>query len=114
MVEVVAPVSIAGTGISGVVSLNSSSNNARLTNQPTDTGVESLAIATCGYVQKNAITIPDGKELKTYDATFVTDVTWNGTQIVVKKRTLEFTKGVLTDVKNAASNTINTVAYTPS
>ena len=114
LVEVVAPVSLTGTGITGLVHLNASSNNARLTNQPTDTGVESLAIATCGYVQKNAITIPEGKTLQTKNITIVSDVQWNGTQIIVKKQNLEFTKGVLTNVTNAANGIINTVAYTPS
>lgn len=94
--------------------LAAAANNAKLYNQPTDTNEDSLAIATCGYVQKNAITTPEGKELKTYDATFVSDVTWDGTKIIVRKMTLEFTKGVLTAVKNAASRTIDTVAYTPS
>ena len=93
--------------------LTANANNSKLSNQPTETNEDSLAIATCGYVQKNAITIPDGKELKTYDVTFVSDVTWDGTKIVVKKSVLEFTKGVLTAVKNAASSTINTVAYSP-
>ena len=59
------------------------------------------------------MTVPEGKELKTYDATFVSDVTWNGTQIVVKKQKLEFTKGVLTNVTNVANGTIDTVAYSP-
>ena len=63
MVEVVAPVSVSGTGTSGLVRLNATANNARLTNQPTDTGEESLAIATCGYVQKNSLTVPEGKTL---------------------------------------------------
>ena len=98
----------------GSIIINAAANNSKLANQPTDTDENSLAIATCGYVQKNAITIPNGKELKTYDVTFVSDVTWDGTKIVVKKRVLEFTKGVLTAVKNAASSTINTVAYSPS
>lgn len=113
LVEVVAPVSIDGVG-TGIIHLNATANKARLTNQPTDTGKESLAIATCGYVQKNALTVPDGKELKTYDAAFVSDVKWDGTKIIVNKRVLEFTNGVLTAVKNAASNTIDTVAYSPS
>ena len=94
--------------------LSAAANNSKLANQPTDTDENSLAIATCGYVQKNAITIPNGKELKTYDITFVSDVRWDGTKIIVNKRVLEFTKGVLTAVKNAASTTINTVAYSPS
>lgn len=108
---------IAGATIdaqNSAILLKAPENSALLQNQPTDTNEESFAIATCGYVRKNAITIPDGKELKTYSMTVVSDVTWNGTQIVVQKKTFEFTKGVLTAVKNAASNTINTVAYTPS
>ena len=113
MVEVVAPVSLAGTGTSGLVRLNATANKAKLTSQPTETAEGSLAIATCGYVQKNSLTVPEGKELKTYYATVVSDVTWDGTKIIVKKMTLEFTKGVLTAVKNAAQSTIDTVAYSP-
>lgn len=94
--------------------LAASANNSKLANQPTDTDENSRAIATCGYVQKNAITIPNGKELKTYDITYVSDVTWDGTKIIVKKRVLEFTKGVLTAERSAASTTIKTVAYSPS
>ena len=73
-----------------------------------------MAIATVGWVKEKALTVPDGKQLKTYNVTFVSDVTWDGTKIVVKKLVLEFTKGVLTAVKNGASTTINTVAYSPS
>ena len=87
-------------------------NKAQLANSPsTDGTAPDLAIATVGWVKEKAITVPDGKKLKTYSATVVSDVTWNGTQIVVKKMVLEFTNGVLTAVKNASSNTINTVAY---
>ena len=97
-----------------IVLITADANNAMLAKQPTDTNEDSLAIATCGYVQKNAITTPEGKELKTYNVTFVSDVKWDGTKIIVEKRVLEFTKGVLTAVKNAASRTIDTVAYSPS
>ena len=94
--------------------LAASANNSKLANQPTDTDENSLAIATCGYVQKNAITIPNGKELKTQNITVVTNVTWNGTQIVVEKKNLEFTNGVLTDWGYVSSSKINTVAYNAS
>ena len=90
-------------------------NKAQLANSPsTDGTAPDLAIATVGWVKEKAITVPDGKKLKTYDATFVSDVTWNGTQIIVNKMTLEFTNGVLTAVKNASPNKIDTVAYSPS
>lgn len=92
-----------------------SPNKAQLANSPsTDGTAPDLAIATVGWVKEKALTVPDGKKLKTYDATFVSDVTWNGTQIIVNKRTLEFTNGVLTAVKNASPNKIDTVAYSPS
>ena len=90
-------------------------NKARLEVSPsTDGTAPDLAIATVGWVKEKAITVPDGKELKTYYATVVSDVTWNGTQIIVNKKTLEFTNGVLTAVKNASPNKIDTVAYSPS
>ena len=103
------------TGNNNEVVIGAQQNKAQLTNSPsTDGTAPDLAIATVGWVKEKAITVPDGKELKTYYATIVSDVTWNGTQIVVKKMVLEFTNGVLTAVKNASSNTINTVAYSPS
>ena len=95
-----------------ILQIVASPNKAQLANSPsTDGTAPDLAIATVGWVKEKAITVPDGKALKTYDATFVSDVTWNGTQIIVNKRTLEFTNGVLTAVKNASPNKINTVAY---
>lgn len=93
------------------VTLEAPQNSAQLTESPSTDGAPDLAIATVGWVKGKAITVPDGKELKTYSATVVSDVTWNGTQIVAKKMVLEFTNGVLTAVKNASSTTINTVAY---
>lgn len=98
-----------------ILQLVASPNKAQLANSPsTDGSAPDLAIATVGWVKEKAITVPDGKELKTYYATIVSDVTWNGTQIIVNKRTLEFTNGVLTAVKNASPNKIDTVAYSPS
>lgn len=46
--------------------------------------------------------------------TIVSDVQWTGTQIKVKKQQLEFSNGVLTNVKAAADGIIDTVAYTAS
>lgn len=95
----------------GSIIINANANNSKLANQPTDTNENSLAIATCGYVQKNAITIPEGKTLQTQNITVVTNVTWNGTQLVIEKKNLEFTNGVLTDWRYASSSKIDTVAY---
>lgn len=94
-----------------IVLLTADANNAMLSKQPTQTNEDSLAIATCGYVQKNAITLPEGKTPITQDVTIVSDVTWDGTRIVVNKKKLEFSKGVLTAVTNLATSYINTVAY---
>lgn len=41
----------------------------------------------------------------------MSDVTWDGTQIRIKKQKLEFSNGVLTNVSNVADGAINTVAY---
>lgn len=102
-------------GNNNIFQIVATQNQAQLANSPsTDGTAPDLAIATVGWVKEKAITVPDGKTLKTYSATVVSDVTWNGTQIVVDKRTLEFTNGVLTAVKNASPNKINTVAYSPS
>ena len=95
----------------GSIIINANANNSRLANQPTETNENSLAIATCGYVQKNAITIPEGKTLQTQNITVVTNVTWNGTQLVIEKKNLEFTNGVLTDWRYVSSSKIDTVAY---
>lgn len=104
----------AGITVGDGVTLEAPQNAAQLTESPSTDGAPDLAIATVGWVKGKAITVPDGKELKTYYATVVSDVTWNGTQIIVNKRTLEFTNGVLTAVKNASPNKIDTVAYSPS
>lgn len=70
----------AGITLSDGVTLEAPQNAAQLTESPsTDGTAPNLAIATVGWVKEKAITVPDGKELKTYDATFVSDVTWNGT-----------------------------------
>lgn len=98
-----------------ILQIVASPNKAQLANSPsTDGTAPDNAIATVGWVKEKAITVPDGKELKTYYATVVSDVTWNGTQIIVNKKTLEFTNGVLTAVKNASPNKIDTVAYNAS
>ena len=94
------------------VVIGAQQNKAKLTNSPsTDGTAPDLAIATVGWVKEKAITVPDGKELKTQNITVVTNVTWNGTQIVVEKKNLEFTNGVLTDWGYVSSSKINTVAY---
>ena len=77
----------------------------------TDGTAPNLAIATVGWVKDKAITVPDGKTAQTKDVTFVSDVTWDGNQIIVKKQKLEFSSGVLTNVSNVSPSYITTVAY---
>ena len=60
----------------GIV-LGAPANQATLKNQPTDQSTNSLAIATCGYVQSQLSGVTNSN-LKV-----ITGVTWNGTQIVV-------------------------------
>ena len=45
--------------------------------------------------------------------TVVTDVYWNGTQIVVSKATLSLSKGLVTGSAAATERTIGTVTYNP-
>lgn len=102
-------------GNDNILQLVASPNQAQLANSPsTDGDAPNLAIATVGWVKEKAITVPDGKTTKTQNVTIVSDVQWNGTQIVVKKQKLEFSNGVLTNVSTAADGIINTVAYNAS
>lgn len=50
-------------GVSRLIVLDAEENNAQLATQPTDKSEDSLAIATVGYVEKNAITVDDGDTL---------------------------------------------------
>lgn len=87
-------------------------NQAQLANSPsTDGDAPDLAIATVGWVKEKAITVPDGKTTKTQNISFVSDVTWDGTRIVVSKKTMEFSNGVLTNITNNNPSYITTVAY---
>ena len=95
------------------IQITASQNQAQLASSPsTDGSAPDLAIATVGWVKEKAITVPDGKTVQTKYVTIVSDVQWNGTQIRVKKQQLEFSNGVLTNVKAAADGIIDTVAYT--
>lgn len=58
------------------------------------------------------ISVPSGTTPSTSYIDVVTGVTWNGTQIVVARKRLNFTNGVYTGTTNLANTTINTVAYT--
>lgn len=92
-----------------------SQNQAQLANSPsTDGDAPDLAIATVGWVKEKAITVPDGKTTKTQNIQFVSDVTWDGTRIVVRKKTMEFSNGVLTNVTTNNPSYITTVAYNAS
>lgn len=97
-------------GSLGII-LDAKQNDAMLTNSPSKDNAPDLAIATCGWVKEKALTVPDGKTPQTQTITLVTNVTWNGTQLVIQKKNLEFSSGVLTNVTNATNGTINTVAY---
>lgn len=90
-------------------------NKARLDFSPsTDGTAPDLAIATVGWVKEKAITVPDGKTTQSKYVTIVSDVQWNGTQLRIKKQQLEFSNGVLTNVKTASEGIIDTVAYNAS
>lgn len=108
-------VAIEANGQNKQILLSVAQNQAQLANSPsTDGTAPNLAIATVGWVKEKALTVPDGKTPKTQNVTLVSNVTWNGTQLVIQKQTLEFSNGVLTNVTNATSGTINTIAYSPS
>lgn len=97
------------------ITLDAAANNAKLTAQPTDNSDTSLAIATVGYVKKNAITVDEGDIPKTGTLNLVTNVLWNGTQIVIEKTEYEFKNGVLIGAAlSPTRTTIDTVAYSPS
>lgn len=98
-----------------ILQLVASPNKAQLANSPsTDGTAPDLAIATVGWVKEKAITVPDGKTTKTQNIQFVSDVTWDGTRIVVSKKTMEFSNGVLTNVTTNNPSYITTVAYNAS
>lgn len=106
---------IEAEGQNKLIFLNTEQNSAQLANSPsTDGTAPDNAIATVGWVKEKALTVPDGKTPKTQDITLVSNVTWNGTQLVIQKQKLEFSNGVLTNVTNATSGTINTIAYSPT
>lgn len=97
-----------------LLQLTAPQNRAVLLNPPSADCDVTNAIATVGWVKEKALTVPDGKTPQTQTITLVTNVTWNGTQLVIQKKNLEFSNGVLTNVTNATNGTIDTVAYSPT
>lgn len=89
------------------IDLEAPVNQAKLAKQPTDTDSNSLAIATCGYVQSclSGYTTPTTMQI-------VTDVTWNGTTLQKKTRNLTIKQGLITNIGTETTTTIDTpVAY---
>lgn len=89
------------------IDLKAPVNQAKLANQPTDTSTNSLAIATCGYVNSRLSGVTNNA------FKVVTNVTWNGTQIVIASSNLNIQNGVIKRITANANTTINTVAYAP-
>lgn len=59
------------------------------------------------------VTIGSNQTGSSTNITVVTGVTWSGTQLVVARKQLNFSNGVLTSTTNLTNTTIDTVAYTP-
>lgn len=59
------------------------------------------------------VVLPDGETGTSATIPFVSDVSWNGTQLVITKQQLVFTNGILTAWQVATGKTINTVTYNP-
>lgn len=57
------------------------------------------------------VALPAGTTGLTGDITYVTNITWNGTQLVIEKYKAHFTNGVWTSYTKQTNQTINTVAY---
>ena len=60
------------------------------------------------------VTIASNKTGQTTNIDVVTGVTWNGTQLVVARKQLSFSNGVLTSTTNLTNTKIDTVAYSPT
>ena len=60
------------------------------------------------------VTIASNQTGQTTNITVVTGVTWSGTQLVVARKQLNFSNGVLTSTTNLTNTTIDTVAYSPT
>ncbi len=89
------------------IDIKAPANQAKLNVQPTDTATDSLAIATCGYVNSQLSGVTNNA------FKVVTNVTWNGTQIVIASSNLNIQNGVIKRITANANTTINTVAYAP-
>lgn len=89
------------------VLIRATANKAMLYEQPTAKTTDSLAIATCGYVQSCLSGITDT------DFTFVSNVSWNGTQIVIQKKSYQVVDGLITKYNRTNTEYINTVAFQP-
>ena len=59
------------------------------------------------------VTVSSNDNLITGTRQVVTNVSWNGTQIVIASQTWTFTNGVLTNTVNNSNATINTLTYNP-
>lgn len=85
--------------------INAPTNKVTLTRSP-NSSAPKLAVATVGWCYD---TLLSGQ---TTALTSVSDVTWNGTQLVINKKKLSYNKGLLTAVTNATTTYIDTVTYT--
>lgn len=107
--------------------LDAGADHALLVNEPSDTTQQDHAIATVGWVRRNAIApdstkkgyvYMDGGQLSYKDSavsnvkTVVTGISWNGTQIVATRENWTLTNGLVTKTASATPQTINTTTYT--
>jgi hypothetical protein len=105
-------------GNNGISLISNNANDIKLGIQPSsDAGTtQPLAVATCGWVNNNAITI-DKTTYTPVTATkkVVTDVKWTGTQLTYDSENWEFVNGVLVKVTTNTTTVIDTpVTYSGS
>lgn len=120
-------VSIGTTSDLDPVMLVASQNASMLLNEPSDDTSVTNAIATVGWVRRNALAPDASKKGYVYmdsdgltykDSavssvkTVVTGISWNGTQIVATRENWTLTNGLVTKTASATSQTINTTTYT--
>lgn len=93
--------------------------------QADENGAVSFGLAPDKYVKADAsghltsysgtlLEVPEGKTPFNGAFKCVTNVTWNGTQLVIASKNLEFTNGVLTSASDNANTTIATTTYSGS
>ena len=89
---------------------------------PDENGAVSFGLAASKWVKTDSsghlattndtpVTLPSGTTGQTGSMTFVTGVSWNGTQLVISRVTITFTNGVATSYTTLANQTIDTVAF---